>query len=88
MDIDEQTFNIDPKKIKSAISKKTKGILAINILGNPVEFKKIKEICDTNKLLLIEDNCESLGLNTVISTQGILGLPPHTAFSSHIIFKQ
>ena len=40
MDIDEQTLNIDPEKINSAISKKTKAILAINILGNPVEFKK------------------------------------------------
>ena len=86
VDIDEQTFNIDPKKIKSAISKKTKGILAINILGNPVEFKKIKEICDTNKLLLIEDNCESLGAKYGDKYTGNFGTAAsHSFFFSHHI---
>ena len=44
VDIDDQTLNIDPEKIKNAISKKTKAVLAINILGNPVEFNKLKNM--------------------------------------------
>ena len=86
MDIDEQTFNIDPKKIKSAISKKTKGILAINILGNPVEFKKLKKYVIQNKLLLIEDNCESLGAKYGDKYTGNFGIAAsHSFFFSHHI---
>tara|TARA_A100001011_G_scaffold400577_1_gene516413 strand:+ start:5471 stop:6796 length:1326 start_codon:yes stop_codon:yes gene_type:complete len=86
VDIDYQTLNIDPEKIKNAISKKTKAILAINILGNPIEFKKIKEICDTNKLLLIEDNCESLGAKYGERNTGNLGIAAsHSFFFSHHI---
>ena len=59
VDIDDQTLNIDPEKIKNAITKKTKAVLAINILGNPIEFDRVKKICDSHKLILIEDNCES-----------------------------
>ena len=61
IDVNEETFNIDPEEIKKNITKKTKGILAINILGNPCEYEKIKKICKENKLILVEDNCESMG---------------------------
>ena len=84
VDVDYETLNIDPEKINNAISKKTKAILAINILGNPVEFKKIKEICDTNKLLLIEDNCESLGAKYGKRYTGSFGVAgSHSFFFSH-----
>jgi len=86
VDIDYQTLNIDPEKINNAISKKTKGVLAINILGNPVEFKKIKKICDKNKLLLIEDNCESLGAKYGKKYSGNFGVAAsHSFFFSHHI---
>ena len=80
VDVDYQTLNIDPEKINNAISKKTKAVLAINILGNPIEFKKIKKICDRNKLLLIEDNCESLGAKYGKRFAGNFGLLRHIAF--------
>ena len=86
VDVNYQTLNIDPEKINNAISKKTKAVLAINILGNPVEFKKIKEICDTNKLLLIEDNCESLGAKYGKRYTGSFGVAgSHSFFFSHHI---
>jgi len=86
VDVDYETLNIDPENINNAISKKTKAILAINILGNPVEFKKIKEICDTNKLLLIEDNCESLGAKYCKRYTGSFGVAgSHSFFFSHHI---
>jgi len=37
------------------------GIFAVNLLGNSCDYAKIKKICDKHKLILIEDNCESLG---------------------------
>ena len=86
VDIDYQTLNIDSEKINNAISKKTKAVLAINILGNPSEFNKIKKICDKNKLLLIEDNCESLGAKYGKNYTGSFGVAgSHSFFFSHHI---
>ncbi len=61
IDVKLKTFNIDADLIEKNINKKTKGILAINILGNPCDYEKINKICKKYKLILVEDNCESLG---------------------------
>tara|TARA_B110000444_G_scaffold258300_1_gene298846 strand:- start:2175 stop:3356 length:1182 start_codon:yes stop_codon:yes gene_type:complete len=61
VDIDLNTLNIDENLIESAITKKTKAIFAVNLLGNSCNFKKLKYLCDKYNLLLLEDNCESLG---------------------------
>ena len=61
VDINLNTLNIDEKKITNAITKKTKAIFAVNVLGNPVNLSVIKKICKEFNLILIEDNCESLG---------------------------
>lgn len=60
VDIDKQTFNIDVSKIEEAITSKTKAILAVSILGNPCNFKKLESICEKHDLVLLEDNCESM----------------------------
>ena len=76
VDINLNTLNIDENAIISAITKKTKAIFAVNVLGNPCSFKKINEICKKYKLILIEDNCESLGAeydNKQCGTFGITG---------------
>ena len=86
VDINLNTLNINEEKIENAISKKTKGILAINILGNPVEFRKIKKICKAHNLLLIEDNCESLGAKYESKHTGTFGIAAsHSFFFSHHI---
>ena len=61
VDISLDTLNIDTDKIEKAITKKTSAIMAINLLGNASNFKKLNQICKKNNLILIEDNCESLG---------------------------
>ena len=61
VDVDRNTLNISPEEIKKAISPKTKVIFAVNLLGNPCEFDEIIRICKKNNIILIEDNCESLG---------------------------
>ena len=76
VDINKQTLNIDVDKIKQAITKKTKAIFAVNLLGNPCDMNKLKEICSEYNLILIEDNCESLGAkyeNIYTGTFGIMG---------------
>ena len=60
-DIDEKTFNIDPAKIEENITSKTKAVLIVHLFGNPCDMDKIKDICDKNNLLLIEDACQAHG---------------------------
>ncbi len=84
VDVDENTLNIDTKKVEKAIDKNTVGILAINLLGNPCNFLDLQNICNKKKLILLEDNCESLGSkfkNKYSSTIGLMG--SNSFFFSH-----
>ena len=86
VDVDLDTLNYDLKKIKKAVTDKTKVILAVNLLGNPNDFKEIKKIINKKDIILIEDNCESLGAefeNKKTGTIGLLGT--FSFFFSHHI---
>ena len=86
VDIDLETLNYDLEKLKSAVTDKTKVILAVNLLGNPNDFKVIKKIINKKDIILIEDNCESLGAefqNKKTGTIGLLGT--FSFFFSHHI---
>ncbi|MEC8265787.1 MAG: DegT/DnrJ/EryC1/StrS family aminotransferase [Pseudomonadota bacterium] len=84
LDIKKSTLNIDENIIEKAITKKTKAILAINILGNPVDFKRINQICNKHNLILIEDNCESLGAKFKSKYTGTFGVASsHSFYFSH-----
>ena len=61
IDIDLDTLNMDVNILESAITPRTKVIMAVNLLGNPNEFSLIKQICTKYNLILLEDNCESMG---------------------------
>lgn len=61
VDIDLETFNIDPSQLEKAKSSKTKAIMIAHTLGNPFNISAIKKFCDKNNLWLIEDNCDALG---------------------------
>ncbi len=61
IDVEKNTLNVDPEKLVSAISKKTKVILLIHVLGNSTNVEKIIKIARRKKIIVIEDTCESLG---------------------------
>ena len=61
VDVDKDTLNMDPAKIEEAINEDTCAIFCVNLLGNPCDFTEIKQIAENKSLILIEDNCESLG---------------------------
>jgi len=61
VDVDLLTFNICPKKIKDAITPKTRAIMPVHVYGNPCNMDELVQICEDNNLLLIEDCCEALG---------------------------
>ncbi len=61
VDIDKNSFNINPNEIIKAISPRTKAIMPIHVYGNPCEMDLLIDICKSNNLILIEDCCEALG---------------------------
>ena len=61
VDIDKKNFNIDLKDLKRKISKKTKALMLIHVLGNSTNMDELKKILNKNKIILVEDTCESIG---------------------------
>tara|TARA_B100000029_G_scaffold315263_1_gene307702 strand:+ start:4124 stop:5374 length:1251 start_codon:yes stop_codon:yes gene_type:complete len=61
VDIDVNTLNVNLNDLEKKITKRTKAILAVHILGNSTNMDKLKKIAKKYKLDLIEDTCESLG---------------------------
>ena len=61
VDIDEETFTIDPKLISSKITKKTKAIIVVHQFGHAAHMTEIINIAKKYNLKIIEDNAESIG---------------------------
>jgi len=61
VDVDSDTWNIDPREVEKAITKKTCAIMAVHMLGCPAPMQKICAIARKHKLLVIEDSCEAHG---------------------------
>lgn len=61
IDIEFNSLNFDVNLIEEAITKKTKAIFVSPVLGNPPDMDRLKRICDDHGLLMIGDNCDSLG---------------------------
>ena len=61
VDIDRETLNMNLVDLEKKISKKTKGIMLVHVLGNSTDMTKLMKIKNRYKLILIEDTCESLG---------------------------
>lgn len=61
VDIDPVSLNIDPAKIESAVTRKTKAILPVEIFGNPAGLDRVCEIARKHNLAIIEDSCEAVG---------------------------
>jgi perosamine synthetase len=61
VDIEPNTFCIDPKNIEAAITERTKAILAVDIFGHLADWDALKLMAKKHNLALIEDSCEALG---------------------------
>jgi CDP-6-deoxy-D-xylo-4-hexulose-3-dehydrase len=61
IDVEKDTLNVDPKKLISSITKKTRVIMLIHVLGNSTDIEKVIKIAKKKKIIIIEDTCESLG---------------------------
>jgi len=61
VDIDETTYNIDPKLIEAKITSRTKAIMPVCLYGQPADMDAINAIAQKHNLVVIEDGCQSFG---------------------------
>ena len=61
VDIDRETFNLDPNLIESKITSKTKAIMPVHLYGHSADNTLINQIAKKHKLLVIEDACQAHG---------------------------
>ncbi len=85
VDVDPLTFNIDPDKIREAVTPRTKAIIPVHLFGQPADLKSISEIAIEHGLAIIEDNAQSLGakcndLDGVRKMAGTIGNIGTTSF--------
>jgi dTDP-4-amino-4,6-dideoxygalactose transaminase len=86
VDCDPLTNNIDLHKLEEAISKKTKAIIAVHILGNPVDMPRLMEIAKKHQLIVVEDNCDGYGTTIGGKMAGSFGDISFTStHAAHII---
>ncbi|EAJ6392738.1 DegT/DnrJ/EryC1/StrS family aminotransferase [Campylobacter coli] len=86
VDIDLETLNYDLDALSSAISDKTKMIMVVNLLGNPNDFDTINDLIKGKDIILLEDNCESMGAEYKGKQTGTFGIMGtfSTFFSHHM----
>lgn len=73
VDIDEETFNINPKKIEEKITKKTKCLLPVHLYGHPADMEDLTETANKHNLKIIEDCAQSLGARIEQKMTGSFG---------------
>jgi len=80
VDIDEQTYNIDPSKIEEKITEKTKAIMPVSLYGQPADMDAIQDIADKHNLKVIIDGAQSFGSTYKGKTDSNLGDISTTSF--------
>ena len=77
VDVDPDTFNIDPEKITAAITNKTKAIIPVHLFGQSCEMEPLLQLAREHGLNLIEDTAQAIGakyeLNGVMHNCGTIG---------------
>ena len=74
VDIDPRTYNIDPKKIPSATTAKTKAIIPVHLFGTAADMDAIMQIANQNRIPVIEDAAQAIGAKYADKMAGSMGL--------------
>lgn len=63
VDVEPDTFNLNPEKLEAAITNNTKAIVPVHLFGQAADMKQILPIAEKHKLFVIEDNAQAIGAN-------------------------
>jgi len=86
VDVNENDFNIDIDEVTKALTHKTRLIVAVNLLGMSCNFGALEHICKSKNIILMEDNCESMGATYEDKYCGAIGeIGTFSTFFSHHI---
>lgn len=61
VDIDPQTYCMDPKRLAHAVNSRTRAVIPVHIFGHPCDMDAIREICEPRRINIIEDACQAHG---------------------------
>jgi dTDP-4-amino-4,6-dideoxygalactose transaminase len=73
VDIDDATFNLDPRLVERAITPRTKAVLPVHLYGQPCELDALLAVCRKHRLPLVEDACQAHGAKYKGRTVGTFG---------------
>jgi CDP-6-deoxy-D-xylo-4-hexulose-3-dehydrase len=80
------TYNLDPNEIEKALSPKTKAVIAVHAVGNPVDMPALMKVAKKHGLYVIEDNCDGWGSTIGGKKVGSFGHISITSFhAAHIV---
>ena len=86
VDVELDTLNMDVAQLEQALTPRTRMVVAVSILGNPCALDRLRAFCDRNRLILFEDNCESMGASLNGKLAGTFGdIGTFSTFFSHHI---
>jgi UDP-2-acetamido-2-deoxy-ribo-hexuluronate aminotransferase len=71
VEVDKQTFCIDPEALEKAITPKTKAIVPVHLYGHAAEMEKIMAIAEKHGLFVIEDNAQAIGSDYTFSNGSV-----------------
>lgn len=82
LDCEIDTLNMSSRNLLDRLLEVSdlKGLFLTNVLGFVSDFEQIKKVCDQRGIILLEDNCESLGTETMFTKAGNLGLGASFSF--------
>jgi dTDP-4-amino-4,6-dideoxygalactose transaminase len=85
VDVEPDTFNIDPDAIRKAITPNTKAIVPVHLFGQAANMDEIMEIAREHDLYVIEDNAQAIGANYhfkdgTVKKAGAIGHAASTSF--------
>jgi len=86
VDVERDTLNINPDKIEAAITKKTRAIMPVHLMGKPAEMDKIMELAQKYDLKVIEDAAEAHGAEYKGKMVGTIGdMAAFSLYAAHIV---
>ena len=80
VDMDPDTYNMDPTKLEAAITENTKAIIPVHLYGQPCQMDEINDIAKKHNLFILEDNAQSVGARYKGQPTGSLGDVAATSF--------